>query len=148
MPILILVTRSRYLHKSGIHDIDINTPLIIARWLTHDVAAVAHRVEIPTLIAAMENNVQAMCKAFRGIDKISKHPAPWPYTHLAQFFLVVWVYTLPVCLVSMYGLATPLVMVFTTLVLFGMDSVAREIQDPFVSGDRKAQSAICATRRL
>ena len=33
----------------------------------------------------------------------AQHPAPWPYTHLAQFFLVVWVYTLPVCLVSIYG---------------------------------------------
>lgn len=59
------------------------------------------RITIPTLIAAMETNISAMLTAYRGIDKISSHPAPWPYTHLAQTFLLFWVYTLPLCLVQL-----------------------------------------------
>lgn len=52
-----------YLIKEGAYDEDINAPLIAARWLSHDIAAVAHRVVVPTLIAAMEINVGAMVNA-------------------------------------------------------------------------------------
>lgn len=43
------------------------------------------------------------CAQYFDIEKISDHPVPWPYTHLTQFFLVIWVYTLPICLVPTYG---------------------------------------------
>jgi len=72
-----------------------------------------------------------MVNAFRRIDKISTHPAPWPYTHLTQFFLVLWVYSLPIVLVDLYQVASFFIMAGITIILFGMDSVAREIQDPF-----------------
>lgn len=42
---------------------------------------------------------------FHDIEKIAEHPVPWPYTHLTQFFLVIWVYSLPLCLVPTYGFA-------------------------------------------
>ena len=47
----------------------------------------------------MEGNIGKMVTAYRGITKISTHPIPWPYTHLAQLFLTCWVYSLPICLV-------------------------------------------------
>ena len=78
-----------YLVQNGAYEQDVNTPLIIARWLSHDVASVAHRVQVPTLIAAMEANIAEMVEAFRHIDELTEHPVPWPYTHLTQFFLVV-----------------------------------------------------------
>jgi hypothetical protein len=56
---------------------------------------------------------------------------PRPYTHLTQFFLVAWVYTLPLCLVPTYKLGAHVFMSFFAVILFGMDSVATEIQDPF-----------------
>ena len=51
----------------------------------------------------MEHNISAMLSAYRGIDKISSHPVPWPYTHLTQTFNLFWVYTLPLCIVQIYG---------------------------------------------
>ena len=53
------------------------------------------------------------------------------YTHLTQIFLTFWVYSLPLCLIPLYSYATVLIMPLVTFVLFGMDAVAREIQDPF-----------------
>ena len=68
----------QFLHESNIHDEDVNTPLIIARWLTYDLAMVLERVSPPTLVPMMEGNVGKMVTAYRGIDELSKHPAPWP----------------------------------------------------------------------
>eukprot|EP01043_Picozoa_sp_COSAG02_P013295 COSAG02_NODE_529_length_20702_cov_43.720555_13_plen_88_part_00 len=42
---------------------------------------------------------------YHEIEKIADHPVPWPYTHLTQFFLVIWTYSLPACLVPTYGYA-------------------------------------------
>ena len=52
-------------------------------------------------------------------------------THLTQFFLVIWAYSLPFVLVPAYQLGAHIFMSFIVIILFGMDSVAREIQDPF-----------------
>ena len=66
-----------YLIDNGAYDEDINSPLIAARWLSHDIAAVAHRVMIPTLIAAMEINVGSMVEAVRecslGLNATGSH---------------------------------------------------------------------------
>ena len=43
-------TELKFLHEQNVHDEDINTPLIVARWLTHDLAMVLDRVSPPTLI--------------------------------------------------------------------------------------------------
>jgi predicted membrane chloride channel (bestrophin family) len=88
-----------HLVDGRIYTADVNGPLVVARWLSHDVAALVHRVSVPTLVAAMEANVGKMVEAFQQINKISDHPVPWPYTHLTQFFLVIWVYTLPLAMV-------------------------------------------------
>ena len=93
-----------HLVDEGAYSQDVNAPLVVARWLSHDVAALVHRISVPTLIAAMEANVGAMVEAFTEIDKISDHPVPWPYTHLTQFFLVAWVYTLPLAMVRCAGM--------------------------------------------
>jgi predicted membrane chloride channel (bestrophin family) len=113
----------KYLHVQGIYDEAVNSPLILGRWLTTDLARVVDRIEIPTLIAAMEQNISNMLTAYRGIDKISSHPAPWPYTHLAQTFLLFWVYTLPLCLVPLYGYGTLGIINVCALTLFGLDAV-------------------------
>jgi len=113
----------QFLHESNIHDEDVNTPLIIARWLTYDLAMVLDRISPPTLVPMMEGNVGKMVTAYRGIDELSKHPAPWPYTHLTQIFLTFWVYSLPLCLIPLYSYATVLIMPLVTFVLFGMDAV-------------------------
>ena len=54
-----------YLISEGVYDEDMNAPFIVARWLSHDIAAVTHRIVIPTLIAAMEANVGEMVAAVR-----------------------------------------------------------------------------------
>ena len=63
-----------YLIKEGSYDEDINAPLIAARWLSHDIASVAHRVQIPTLIAAMEMNVGGMVTAVRMAARTPRQP--------------------------------------------------------------------------
>jgi predicted membrane chloride channel (bestrophin family) len=89
----------QHLVDTGVYSPEVNGPLVIARWLSHDVAALAHRISLPTLVAAMETNIGKMVGAFQQIDKISDHPVPWPYTHLTQVFLIFWVYTLPLAMV-------------------------------------------------
>lgn len=121
----------KYLYAMGIYDEEVNSPLIIGRWLTADLARVVDRIGVNSLIGSMERSIQRMLNSYRGIDMLSAHPAPWPYTHLAQTFLIFWVYTLPLCLVPLYNYATLAIMPVTALTLFGLDAVAREIQDPF-----------------
>jgi predicted membrane chloride channel (bestrophin family) len=134
----------KHLIECGAYTEDVNAPLIVARWLSHDVAALVERVSVPTLIVAMEHNIKDMVNAFTEIDKISDHPVPWPYTHLTQFFLVMWIYSLPLCMAPIYGTGSFFLMTGLSIILFGMDSVAREIQDPFgeSSAKRPAQQTI------
>ena len=79
--------------QAGVTNRETNTPLIIARWLTSDVTAVLHRIPNAPLAARLEGNVQALVQAYSGIWDISTHPVPWPYTHLAQILLILWLYT-------------------------------------------------------
>lgn len=66
-----------YLIGEGAYDEDINAPLLVAQWLSHDIASVAHRVEIPTLIAAMEQHVDNMVTAVReGVHTIHSRLQP------------------------------------------------------------------------
>jgi hypothetical protein len=58
-----------YLIQEGSYDEDIDAPLIVARWLSHDIASVAHRVQIPTLVAAMEMIVGDMVKAVCAVTR-------------------------------------------------------------------------------
>jgi predicted membrane chloride channel (bestrophin family) len=121
-----------YLVRKNAFDDTVHTPLVISRWLSDDIACVVDRVGSMPLIATMENSLERMVESFHNIDQIAIVPVPWPYTHLTQFFLMLWVYTLPICMVQEYGLTGSIIgMSFLAIILFGMDAVAREIQDPF-----------------
>ena len=72
-----------------------------------------------------------MVLQFHDIEKIAEHPVPWPYTHLTQFFLVIWTYSLPLCLVPTYGLA-------------GMEPVLSKICLPRCSLDMCFHARHCA----
>ena len=68
-------------------------------------------------------SVGDMIEAFHHIDQITNHPVPWPYTHLTQFFTLIWVYTLPLFLVHEYGPGSFVIITFMAVILFGMDTV-------------------------
>lgn len=67
-----------YLIACNAYEEETNAPLMVARWLSHDVAALSHRVGHGPIVAAMEANIGKMVEAFTTIDKISEHPVPWP----------------------------------------------------------------------
>merc|ERR1719272_498103 len=77
-----------------------NSPVIIARWLSQDIMALHKRLTGQPLHAAMESNLSHMVRAWREIDMISYHAVPWPYTHLSQLFLVLWIYSFPLPLIN------------------------------------------------
>lgn len=111
----------------------VNSPLIIARWLGQDLMDISDRLPGVPVLVCMDNNIREMVEAWRGIDSISNHPVPWPYTHLSQMYLVLWCFTLPVSLAPV--LASTFAVIFcctcTSTVLFGIDAVSQELQDPF-----------------
>eukprot|EP01047_Picozoa_sp_COSAG01_P039019 COSAG01_NODE_3199_length_6426_cov_6.255726_6_plen_93_part_00 len=77
----------------------------------------------------MESSIGDMIEAFHHIDQITKHPVPWPYTHLTQFFAMIWTYTLPLFLVAEYGAGSFLVITFIAIIIFGMDTVRSASSD-------------------
>ena len=121
----------QYLVGVGVQNRETNTPFVIARWLTQDVAAIIHRIPNAPIAARLEGSINEMVSAYEGIWDISTHPVPWPYTHLAQILLILWLYTVPLALVPLYHWWTVAIGPFLTLILVGLDSVARVLQDPF-----------------
>jgi putative membrane protein len=68
-------------------------------------------------------------------ERIVKTPLPFAYVVHLRRALILYCFTLPLALVSMFGWATILVTLLIAYVLFGIEEIGVEIEDPFGDDD-------------
>ena len=107
-------------------------PLKILGWLEAGVDSMA-QVGIISQFREFRfvEHIESLGLAFQGSNKIRALQLPLPYAQLLTYFLGLYVYTLPFVLVATMGRATPLVSALFAVILFGINSVAKQLADPY-----------------
>lgn len=124
-----------------------HVPLAVARKLTrlmHD----AHRDGLIDAIQlrSLDLNVQALIDYCGACERIRSTPAPYSYVVHLRRALIVFCMTLPLALVSKFGWETVPATLVIAYVLFGIEEIGVEIENPFeVEANDLPLEQFCAT---
>lgn len=112
-------------------DQESSRPLMLAMWISKSLLILKDKLNFPGALRLMEGNVMNMTKSWRGIQKISFTPLPFPYAHMLYWLMTLWGYTVPFALIKDLGRATVLAAPMLVFAIFGLEAVGSEIEDPF-----------------
>jgi putative membrane protein len=84
---------------------------------------------------SMDHVIHLLIDYLGGCERIHKTPVPFPYVVHLRRALLLYCYTLPIALVHDYGWGTVLVTLLVAYLIFGIEEIGVEIDDPFGSDD-------------
>jgi len=124
-----------------------HVPLAVSRRLTELIAAAQDRRLIDgDQLRCLDQNVQLLVDYCGGCERIRSTPLPFAYAVHLRRALIVYCFTLPLALVQKYGWETVPVTLMIAYVLFGIEEIGVEIEDPFGSDVNDLPlKAICET---
>lgn len=85
----------------------------------------------PLHVPVIEQSLTALTDIQGGCERIKSTPIPYSYTVLMHRIVAVYCGLLPFGLDESIGWATPVVVMFVSYALFGLDAVGDEIEQPF-----------------
>ena len=114
-------------------------PMMINKMLYQAVTAptvgdVSIRYKWPTAVDDVNRHVQETLFTWQAMMKIVQTPMPFPYAHSLEIFLAIWVFSVPLPLLDSsvdLGWATVPITGAIAVLLFGINNVGAEIEDPF-----------------
>ena len=114
-------------------------PMIINKLLYQEVTAptvgdVCIKYKWPTAVDDVNRHVQETLFTWQAMMKIVQTPMPFPYAHSLEIFLAIWVFSVPLPLLDSsvdLGWATVPITGAIAVLLFGINNVGAEIEDPF-----------------
>lgn len=113
-----------------------NVPLAVSRNLTLQLDEARRQGQLSDfLFATLDQNVQLLIDYVGACERIHKTPLPFAYMVHLRRMLVLFCVTLPFAVVERYGWGTILVTLIVSAVLFGIEEIAVEIEDPFSYDD-------------
>jgi putative membrane protein len=113
-----------------------HVPLAVARKLTALLAAARDRGMISDYVMiALDQNVQQLVDYLGGCERIHRTPLPFAYVVHARRALILYAFALPIALVDIYGWATIPITLIVAYILFGIEEIGVEIEDPFGQDD-------------
>jgi putative membrane protein len=123
-----------------------HVPLAVARRMTGLVADARRRGLLPDYLAvALDQNVQLLVDYMGACERIMRTPLPFAYVVHLRRALILYCFTLPFALESRFGWWTIAVTTFIAYVLFGIEEIGVEIENPFGTDDNDLPlEEICA----
>jgi putative membrane protein len=122
-------------------------PLAVSRRITQAIAEGRRRGLISDIqLAAFDGRVQSLVDSLGGCERIHNTPMPFAYAVHLRRALILYCLALPFALAERYGWMTPPAVLLIAFVLFGVEEIGVEIEDPF--GDHENDlplEQICAT---
>ncbi|MDB4934076.1 MAG: putative rane protein [Labilithrix sp.] len=85
----------------------------------------------PLHVPVVEASLTALTDIQGGCERIKSTPIPYSYTVLMHRIVAVYCGLLPFGLDETIGWATPIVVLFVSYALFGLDAIGDEIEQPF-----------------
>jgi putative membrane protein len=97
-------------------------------------------------LVAVDNNMKELIDCLGGCERIHKTPLPFAYVVHLRHALLLYCVTLPFALVDTYGWSTIFDTLLIAYILFGIDEIGVEIEDPFGTDDNDLPlEQICQT---
>ncbi len=83
----------------------------------------------------IDHNLNALLDSHGACERIRNTPIPFSYSLFLKKFIFIYVTTLPLAFVHMFGFYSALIATFVFYVLVSMEVLAEEIEDPFGTDD-------------
>lgn len=97
----------------------------------------------------IDQNLNALLDSLGACERIRNTPIPFSYSLFLKKFIFVYVTTLPLAFVHIFGYYSALIATFVFYVLVSMEVLAEEIEDPFGTDDNDLPiDEICERIRL
>lgn len=81
------------------------------------------------------HNLNALIDSLGACERIKNTPIPFSYSMFIKKFIFIYVTTLPLAFVTIFGYYTVIIAMFVFYVLVSMEVLAEEIEDPFGRDD-------------
>ncbi|MDB3906084.1 hypothetical protein OAK35_03535 [Crocinitomicaceae bacterium] len=79
----------------------------------------------------IDHNINALLDSLGACERIKNTPIPYSYSLFIKKFIFVFVATIPLGFIPLFGYGTVLIAMFLFYVLVSMEILAEEIEDPF-----------------
>ena len=86
-------------------------------------------------LIVLDKNLNGFLEACGACERIKNTPIPFSYSLFIKKFIFIYVLTLPLAFVSVFGYLSALIATFVFYVLVSMEVLAEEIEDPFGDDD-------------
>lgn len=97
----------------------------------------------------IDHNLNALLDSHGACERIRNTPIPFSYSLFLKKFIFIYVTTLPLAFVHMFGFYSALIATFVFYALVSMEVLAEEIEDPFGTDDNDLPlDEICERIRL
>ncbi|MBS0206534.1 MAG: bestrophin family protein [Planctomycetes bacterium] len=129
------------IHRSG------HVPLAVARKLTALMYEARQKGMIDAIqLQSMDQNVQQLVDYCGACERIRNTPAPFGYVVHLRRALIIYCLTLPLALIQRFGWETIPVTLIISYVMFGIEEIGVEIENPFELTINDLQlEALCKT---
>jgi ion channel-forming bestrophin family protein len=98
------------------------------------------------VMMTLDNNVQLLVDYLGACERIHKTPLPFAYVVHLRRALILYCVTLPFALIESYGWSTIIDTLLIAYILFGIEEIGVEIEDPFGEDDNDLPlEEICGT---
>lgn len=109
-------------------------PMMISKWMYQKLKEGKNSGIISEIdYLAMDRNLNALMDSCGACERIKKTPIPFSYSLFFKKFISIYVLTMPLAFVSVFGYWSALIATFVFYVLVSIEVLAEEIEDPFGS---------------
>lgn len=109
-----------------------HVPLAVCRRITELVEAARVRGKLDSYrLGIIDQNTQILIDCIGACERIHSTPMPFAYAVHLRRALIFFFFTLPFALVARLGWDTPLAVLLTSYIFFGIEEIGVEIEDPF-----------------
>lgn len=113
-----------------------HVPNAISRWMYERVGKRKKEGKISEEeFIVIDHNMNALLDSLGGCERIKNTPIPFSYMLFLKKFIIIYVGTLPLAFVSVFGYYAAFISTFVFYVLVSMEVLAEEIEDPFGTDD-------------
>ena len=111
-------------------------PLAVARHLSQLFLKAKNSGLISDIqLVALDANLQRLLDYLGGCERIQNTPLPFAYMVHLRRALIVYCFSLPFALLDKYGWATPVIVLIASYIMFGVEEIGVEIENPFGSDE-------------
>ena len=115
---------------------DRHIPIAIAQKITEETKSLRAKGSLSEEdYLTIDKNINALLDSLGACERIKNTPIPFSYSLFIKKFIFIYVTTIPLAFITVFGYYSVLIALFVFYVLVSMEVLAEEIEDPFGMDD-------------